>query len=361
MRLLLTGANGVVGSALVRALAQGWPADTEVVGVFSSAESEAAFATRIGLAAERMRPVVCDLTAASAVADLTAELGPAARTVVVHAAASVAWNRSLEEMWGPNVDATRSVAEFARSSSTVARMIYISSAYAGYSGARHRNSYEATKIAAETLLREEFPDLEPATFATSLVVGSSVDGQVDGFHGIYPLLSMIAEGVPFLVGSRTARIDLVPVDWVAAELLALVRAALAGRRSEDVVAAAGSASLTLPRLVAVAVGALDAERKAEGLSPLAETPVLSFRQWGFIRRSLDAWEVAGVDRGQLERFERLLGIYAPYLKDSASRAPSNVRRPAPDPAQYLERVVGYWWQRRRERAQGRERGQPAAL
>lgn len=345
MRLLLTGINGVIGSALVRRLAASWPADAEVVGVFSSVESSAAFAARLGAAAERVRPVVCDLARSFAADDLLTQLGRANETVVVHAAASIAWNRSLEEMWGPNVDATRAVASFARWSSDSARMIYVSSAYAGYSGGNHRNSYEATKVAAEGVLREEFTDLEPTAFATSLVVGSSADGRVDGFHGVYPLLGLIAEGVPFLVGSRTALIDIVPVDWVAAELAALTRAALAGERTADVVAAAGSAGLTLPQLIAAAVDSLNDECEAAGLTPIAEPPVLSFRQWGFIRRSLEAWEVRGVDRDQLRRFERLLGIYSPYLKDSASRAPSNVRAAAPSPSSYLDRVVSYWWRR----------------
>jgi nucleoside-diphosphate-sugar epimerase len=360
VRLLLTGTNGVVGSALVRRLAINWPTDTEVVGVFSSPASLSAFAARLGALAKRVRPVVCDLTAASAAEDLAAELGGSNGTVVVHAAASVAWNRSLAEMWGPNVDATRAVATCARRTSDTARMIYISSAYAGYSGSRHRNTYEATKMAAENLLREEFADLEPTMFATSLVVGSRVDGQVDGFHGVYPLLKLVAEEVPFLVGSRTARIDVVPVDWVASELVALLRATLSGEPTEDVVAATGSASLTLPRLVAVAVEVLNAKRETAGLVPMAETPVLSFRQWGFIRRSLEAWEVPGIDRHQLERFERLLGIYTPYLKDSASRAPRNVREPAPCPSSYLEQVVSYWWHRERHRTR-RPRRYPRSM
>lgn len=344
MRLLLTGANGVLGSAFVRKLAERHHSDVELVGVFSSPASYAAFAERLGAEiAARIRHVVCDLADPCAVETLTYALGRSEGTMVVHAAASVAWNRPLSEMWRPNVEATRAVAMVARRTSRTARVIYVSSAYADNQETDHRNTYEATKTAAESALRAEFPDLRPIVFAPSLIVGSSVDGRIDAFHGVYPLLELVADEVPFLVGSRTARIDIVPVDWVAAELLALVQAAWAGEQMDDVVASAGQASLALPDLVALAVRALNSERALERHKPVAQTPVLSFRQWRFIKQSLEAWDVTGIDQTQLARFERILGIYEPYLRNSISRAPRNVRATAPCPSSYLARVVRYWW------------------
>ena len=112
-------------------------------------------------------------------------------------------------------------------------------------------------------------------------------------------------------------------------------------------AAAGDAAPTFPELVRLTVDALNRSRPS-GRPELEVMPILRPRQWRFLRRTIDVWEVGdGVDRSSLAVMERLLPRYQPYLEDGRVRAPANVGRPAPSLDAYIDGVVAYWRSRQR--------------
>lgn len=341
-RLLVSGVGGAIGAELVCRLLERQPVD-EVVGLCSSEASCAALRERwAGEPRARLRLLPCDLTSASDVARTRRELGRSAQLVGVHVAADVSWDRDLAQMWPANVDGTERFASLVRGAGRTARLVYVSSAFTRTTDWSYRNGYERSKAIAEQRLHERFADLAPVTFSPSLVVGRSDNGRIERFHGIYPILRMIDGGLPFVVAAEDARVDLVPLDWVAEELASLVAAVAEGAPGADVVASAGVRALPLRDLVALATAALNRLRLAAGEAPLEEVPVLSFRRWAFLRRSFDAWSVRAVDASQLKRFERLLDVYGEYLRSGHVREPAGVRTPAPWPQTYIDPVVGWW-------------------
>jgi len=155
---------------------------------------------------------------------------------------------------------------------------------------------------------------------------------------------------PIFPGNRSARVDIVPVDWVASELLALFRKVAASRAPTDVVAAAGDGSARLDELAQQIHTTLNFERRIRGIEPLPEMPVRSFRQFEFLQRTMRTWKVEVIDAPSMENLERLLSLYRPYLEDGRTLPARGVTRPAPRIESYLPRVVGRWlaetWKRR---------------
>ncbi|MGW0831072.1 SDR family oxidoreductase [Streptomyces prunicolor] len=355
VRLLVTGIGGAVGSGLADALAAA-PPWAEVVGVFSGERSRDAFWERSSEAVRtRIRPVVRDLTDGPATLSLADELGPAGRTLVVHAAADVSWTASLEGARRGNVEVTRNVAELARTLGGDTRFVYVSSAYTAVEGWEYRNTYEATKAEAERLLRSDYGDLRPVVFSCSLVVGHSRTGAISRFHGIYPLLGLIdRHEPPLLPGGRDRRIDIVPVDWVASELAALLSRLAHGDGGPvpDVVASSGTAAPRLEELVAGAVAALNQARVHAERPPVRELTLVPFRRWEFLRRSLDAWQVRGIPMPPKAFLDRLIGVYRPYFEDDRVLPPTGTVRPCPPWTEFLEPAVGYWFARQPVRGGG---------
>ncbi|MFJ2815282.1 SDR family oxidoreductase [Streptomyces sp. NPDC087294] len=345
-RLLVTGVGGAVGSGLADALAAA-PPWAEVVGVFSGQRSRDAFLARASQPVRaRVRTVVRDLTDGPATLALARELGPAATTTVVHAAADVSWTSSLQAARRGNVEVTRNVAELARALGGGTRFVYVSSAYTAVEGWEYRNTYEATKAEAERLLRSDYADLRPVVFSCSLVVGHSRTGAISRFHGIYPLLGLIdRHEPPLLPGGRDRRIDIVPVDWVAAELAALLRRVADGDAVTDVVASSGPAAPRLADLLAGSVAALNRARAAADRAPVPELTLVPFRRWDFLRRSLDAWQVRGVAMPPRAFLDRLIGVYRPYFEDDRVLPPTGTVRACPPWTEFLDPAVGYWFAR----------------
>lgn len=348
-RMLVSGANGVLGLSVLAELSRTQAPDTEIAGLFRTRASYEEFRLRADAdTAARVRPYFADLTDEASVDAVIETCDVVADTVAVHCAADVSWHRSVERMWAPNVTGTLHFCRLVRATARSARLVYVSTAYTRPHDWEYRNAYEETKGTADRRAREDFPDLDPVTFSCSLVVGRTDDGAITRFHGLYPLFRVLDKvEPPFLVGGRSTRIDVVPVDWVTAELVALVHRVAAGRPVDDVVASMGVAAPTFPELLGLVIGALNPLRAGQGRPALGELPVLSFRQWGFLRRSIDAWEVKNVDRTAIGMLERLLRSYGPYLTDDRVLPPSGVSCPAPDPADYLSTVVGYWMDRQR--------------
>ncbi|WP_055480118.1 SDR family oxidoreductase [Sphaerimonospora mesophila] len=341
-RILITGVGGAVGSEFLARLAER-ATGAPLIGVFSSQESADAYLARAPRAvAAVLRPEVCDLTDERDTRALAERLGRARSTVLVHAAANVSWSASHESAHLGNVVVTRNTAELARALGDT-RFLYLSSAYTAVDNWEYRNTYEESKAEAERMLRRNYPDLDLSVFSCSLVVGHSVTGAISRFHGMYPLLGLVERHEPpFLPGERDALIDIVPVDWVADELCTLTEELVSGGAARDVVASAGAQAPRLDDLVTAVVDALNRGRRADGRPTLAEVPLVPYRRWDFLRRSVDAWQVTDIHMPNRRFLDRLVGIYRPYFENAQARPPLGTASMTPHWSGYMGSVVEYW-------------------
>lgn len=250
--VFLTGATGFLGmEVLARLLEEG---DREVLALIRAADdagAERRLDDVLRTLWEDPAPYRGRVTAVRG--DVTAPglgLGDrrgewAARTqAVMHCAASISFDLPLAEARAINVDGTARVLDFAveaQARDGLERFLHVSTAYvAGRyegtfrerqldAGQSFRNTYEETKADAEsivTLARE----LGPAIARPSIVVGESDSGWTPAFNVLYWPLRAFSRGmfkeVPALAD---AHVDVVPIDYVADGLVALL-----GRREAGV-------------------------------------------------------------------------------------------------------------------------------
>jgi len=244
--VLLTGATGFLGmEVLVRLLERG---DRDVLALVRAPDDSAAGARLEGVLRTlwrdpapyrgRVRAVAGDVTqpnlgiANGGRAALAEEVG-----AVLHCAASIAFDLPLGEARAINVEGTREVIGFAREAKALGRLerfVHVSTAYVcgRYSGtfrerqlnARQdfRNTYERTKWEAEHVVRAA-SDLAPAIARPSIVMGESGTGWTPAFNVLYWPLRAFARGLFDEVPARPeARVDVVPVDYVADALVRLL-------------------------------------------------------------------------------------------------------------------------------------------
>lgn len=245
--VLISGATGVVGAALTRELLG--RTDAQLRLLVRAGTSEQLAQRRAELldfcGVDRDDPAIQsrveafngDVTAARLGLDelvhrrLTSEV-----THIVHSAGSVKLNRPWEEARRLAVESAGHVVAFARACADAGRLRkleFVSTVgVAGSLGpvvperilteARaFRNSYEAAKAEAEVLVWQAVEQGVRATVhRPSMVVGDSRDGRIRQFQVFYHLCE-------FLSGTRTrgiipeaddARLDIVPVDYVAGAL-----------------------------------------------------------------------------------------------------------------------------------------------
>ena len=223
--VLLTGATGFVGTELLdRLLERG---DRPVYALVRAADDDAA--------AERLPAHARLYVLAGDIEQPGLGLSDASRarladevTTVVHCAASVSFDLSLEESRRVNVDGTRNVLELAKSCPRLERLTYVSTAYVAGEprglfredqldvGQRFRNPYERSKFEAERMLRERANGLPLQVLRPSIIVGDSRTGRTSSFNVLYGPLKAFARGrIPAIPARRSAPVDIVPVDYVA--------------------------------------------------------------------------------------------------------------------------------------------------
>lgn len=100
-------------------------------------------------------------------------------------------------------------------------------------GQSFANGYEASKLRAERLVAQAVADgLDASVARPSIVVGRSSDGTVGAFDNVYAFIRLVTGGhVRVLPVRAEASLDLVPIDYVAGGLLAMAEngAAVRGR------------------------------------------------------------------------------------------------------------------------------------
>jgi len=241
-RVLLTGATGTIGSALVpRLLAD---TDTEL-SLLIRARDDADLERRLGEmqawwglkpgdpGAARIRALRGDVSEPNFGLSAGAHDRLAGETThVIHCAASVKLNMPLEQARATAVVPTRSILALGRTAARagVLRKIDLVSTVGVWGRtpgvmperrlpevSEFHNTYEAAKAEAERVVWAEGEGLPITVHRPSMVVGERGSGRVIHFQVFYHLCE-------FLSGARTfgvmphlgaTRLDIVPVDWVA--------------------------------------------------------------------------------------------------------------------------------------------------
>ncbi len=238
-RVFLTGATGFIGASLL----QTWLDRSDaIVAVLARAKHDVP-------PAQRIRDILAELYPQAQVprllervkvveGDVTQDrLGMRAdhydrlaseTTHVIHCAAAVRFDLELEDARRENVGGTRRVLEFGRECRALRRMDYVGTAYVAGKrrglireneldeGQQHNNTYERTKLEAETAVRQSIPDLPVTILRPSIVVCDSRTGRATNHNGFYRALSMYwRDQLKILPGDPETRLDLVPVDYVA--------------------------------------------------------------------------------------------------------------------------------------------------
>jgi thioester reductase-like protein len=155
--VLMTGATGFVGMELLRRFIE--RGDRRIHALVRAADDEAA-AERLPAHA-RLSAVAGDIEQPGlGLSEENRERLAQDVTTVVHCAASVSFDLSLEESRRVNVDGTRNVVDFAQRCRRLERLTYVSTAYVAGEprglfredqldvGQRFRNTYERSKFEA---------------------------------------------------------------------------------------------------------------------------------------------------------------------------------------------------------------------
>ena len=231
--ILVTGATGFLGVRIVRELLDRHPdAMLALLIRDKPGQSGSQRAESFLPAPDRVRVQVysgdvalpnCGLDA-HAWQKLAAEI-----TRVVHSAATVRFDHSLEEARRINVEGTRHVLELAAAAPNLRSMAYVGTAYVAGArdglvhedelavGQSYRNTYEQTKAEAEALVRSHFDKLPLIILRPSIIVGDSRTGATSSFKMMYWPLKIYSRGLWRTVpGYPDAVLDIVPVDFVAA-------------------------------------------------------------------------------------------------------------------------------------------------
>lgn len=241
--ILLTGASGVVGQALLPRLAH-----HRVVSLVHNTVPDGA--------AEHVRG---DLTAPG----LGIELAAARRLAdevdtIVHCAAITDFTATATATRDLNVQGTQRVLEFAERCGAVVH--YVSTAFVARTdlarddvreGMADPSAYLETKRAAEQVVDDS--GLPATIIRPSVVIGDSATGAISKFQGLHTLIRAVLKGsLPLVPLSPDARVDFVPQDVVADAVTGLVDAGVTSGRYW---VTAGEAALTTSAMVELCVQA----------------------------------------------------------------------------------------------------------
>ena len=328
MRIFLTGAAGLIGGEVARRLVASGHAVTagvhrnhDVRGNDGSPVAVAGIET-IDLTQPQLGTGETDVARIAATHDL-----------VIHCAATVRFDLAEAEYRATNVDGTAAMLALAARGDLP--MLHVSTAYV--CGTRDgvireddalpvegfANGYEASKAAAEALVMAASP--RHVVARPSIVVGDSATGAIRSFDTIYAAFKLIAQGrIRSMPASADATLDFVPIDHVAAGLVALAE------RMEHV--AGGRFHLVSGTPVPVADWVAAIAAYPQFTAPALTDPA--------------AFDPAALPPLERRLFARVAGLYASYFQrspvfdDSAFSAATGLSCPPTDRA-YLLRLIDH--------------------
>ncbi|HEX9123376.1 MAG TPA: SDR family oxidoreductase, partial [Actinomycetota bacterium] len=153
-------------------------------------------------------------------------------THIIHAAADLRVEASVEDLRRVNVRGVANVLDFARSARRLVRLLHVSTAYVA--GGRKgtvseddltdafgfENAYEQTKYEGERLVRAAASELPISIVRPAMIVGDSRTGDIKTFNTFYAPLRLFLSGkLRFVPASRDLRVNIVPVDYVAGAIV----------------------------------------------------------------------------------------------------------------------------------------------
>lgn len=237
--IILTGANGFIATQIARSLI----ADEEItILAFVRANDEAGAVAKlrrewwdypelINALGTRIQAVPSDVCQANLGLDKALYRDIVERTThIIHTAAD--WRLlPLGELRKTNAQGTANVIAFAKEANKhhrLERLSHISTAYVAGAAAGTISEdqltdqygfftdYERSKYEGELLVQAAKADLPVSIFRPSMVVGDSKTGAVKTFNTFYfPLRLYLTGKMRFMPVSRSLRINVVPVDYVA--------------------------------------------------------------------------------------------------------------------------------------------------
>lgn len=352
--LLLTGATGHVGAALLpRLLAL---PGQRVLALVRARDADHLAARRRTLLAESGAPdtdrleLVAGDTSAPGLGLSTPDRARILDQVdgVLHSAASVRFDLPEDTAAAQNLEATSTVlalCDALAERGRLRRYDHVSTCYVAGDrtgrvletecdeGQGFRNSYEWSKCQAEGRVRAaQARGLPACIHRPSIVVGDSHTGATRSFNVLYWPLKIYARGWwRTLPGRLDARVDLVPVDWLADAMVALVQDPASLGRCVHL--AQGDAALTIADTMARV-------QAVTGGPPLRVVDQARYRR--FVRPLL--WPFFQTARGR--RIRRGGDAYLPYcqqnpLFDTTWRDRLLPGLPPPPPLEVLETILRF--------------------
>jgi nucleoside-diphosphate-sugar epimerase len=322
--VLLTGASGVIGRAVLKRLR-----DLDIVClVHRSTVSGPNVTTVPGDVAKPMfglaRPAFLEL---------------AARVdAVIHCAAITDFNRTDGSLEATNIAGTEHTAAFAAAANAV--LYHVSTAFVDTTadGARGRTAigYASSKLAAEQVVRSS--GLPHVILRPSVVIGDSATGEIAAFQGLHQVVAGIFAGiVPMIPFDPGWPIDFVPVDVVAGTIACVVE----NRVSKgEFWISAGERALRLDEGVAVTV------ELARGLGVNIDMP--RFVPPDMFDRLIGPVFIGALPAKIRRNVLRMLEFFTIYLQSGQTK-PSSLdqlvtlgARPLPDQRESLRNSLRYW-------------------
>jgi nucleoside-diphosphate-sugar epimerase len=322
--VLLTGASGVVGRALLRRLR-----DFDVVClVHHSPVCGPNVTTAVGDVAEPMLGLTEQVYT-----ELAARID-----AVIHCAAVTDFNRTDGSLEATNIAGTQHVAAFAAVAKAV--MYHVSTAFVDTTvdGDRGRTAvgYAASKLAAEKAVRSG--GVPHVILRPSVVIGDSGTGEIGAFQGLHQVAAGLFAGiVPMIPFAPGWPIDFVPADIVADSIACLVE----NRVSKgEFWISAGDKALSLDESVALAV------ELARGLGRNIDMP--RFVPPDMFDRLIGPVFLDVLPARIRRNVVRMLEFFTTYLQ-SGQVKPSSLdqlaalgARPLPDQRESLRNSLRYW-------------------
>ncbi len=236
MRILVTGAAGLIGGEVVARLAGRGHAVTALVHrqhrVIGNDRREVASRPADGRAPGPGEVVTLAgdvrLPGLGLAAPGLMLAAPPLVDLIIHGAAITAFDAPAALYRAVNIDGTAHVVALAERLGVP--LVQVSTAYVCGTrdgrigedevGTAFVNGYEASKAAGEALVRAA--RLPFAIARPSIVVGTSEGGVISRFENIYMIFRLIAQGrVRTLPGAAGASLDLVPIDHVCGGIVAM--------------------------------------------------------------------------------------------------------------------------------------------